>query len=342
MVPKVTIIMPVFNGEKFLKKSIESVLEQTYTDFLLLIINDGSTDKTEQIIREYNDKRICYVRNEKNLGIVKTLNKGLKLNESEYIVRFDADDIMKKDKIKKQLSFMEKNENVVVYGTQAHHIKSNGKIIFKSNMPTDFIKIKTFMLFQNPIYHPSVMMRASVFKENSFCYDEKYNGAEDFELWTRIIINYKIQNSTEYLINYRINETGITQTLNKKKRNLDTESSILFNYYANLGLSIQFNEVKELYKYINNYDNEFNIKQLNNIFMILKKIKYELIKNKIQFNEKYYYKLCTKYFVGHMISKNYGLKDFIRYSRIFFDVDLPGDKLELTKYLLKRKMYRRN
>jgi len=115
--PAVSVVMPVYNGEKYLRESIDSILNQTYTDYEFIIVNDGSNDKTEEIILSYNDNRIRYIKNEKNLQIVKSLNRGIELAKGRYIARMDADDISLPRRFEKQITFMENNLEIGVCGT---------------------------------------------------------------------------------------------------------------------------------------------------------------------------------------------------------------------------------
>ena len=107
--PLVSVLMAVYNGEKYLLEAIESILNQTYTNFEFLIINDGSTDSTEEIILSYSDQRIRYIKNEQNLKLIASLNKGLDLAKGKYIARMDADDISLPDRLEKQVNFLERN-----------------------------------------------------------------------------------------------------------------------------------------------------------------------------------------------------------------------------------------
>ena len=117
--PRVSVLMSVYNTEEdFLRDAIKSILNQTFTDFEFLIINDGSKNNAEEVILSFNDDRIKYILNEKNLGLIDSLNKGLSLAQGEYIARFDSDDISSNKRLEKQVEFMDKNPNVGLLGTQ--------------------------------------------------------------------------------------------------------------------------------------------------------------------------------------------------------------------------------
>ena len=210
--------MPVFNAEKFLREAIDSIIDQSFTNWELLIINDGSTDSSESIIQSYTDKRIQYYKNDQNIGLISTLNKGIGLCTGNYIARMDADDISEKDRFKAQLAFLEKNEDYAMCGSYAKVIDENnnetGKIL---NLQTnDFLQIN--LLFSVPFIHPSMMFRSKVLKNNYF--DPEYKHAEDYELWCRIANNYKIANIPDYLLRYRWHMNNVSVTYSEIQENI--------------------------------------------------------------------------------------------------------------------------
>ena len=131
MNPLVTVLMPVYNGEKYLKEAIESILNQTFKDFEFLIINDGSTDNSVKIIQSFNDLRIRLIHNESNIGLIKTLNKGLKLSNGKYIARMDCDDVSLPKRLSVQINFMEKHPEIGVCGSWVKIIGLEQKFINK-------------------------------------------------------------------------------------------------------------------------------------------------------------------------------------------------------------------
>ncbi|NGP46765.1 glycosyltransferase family 2 protein [Bacillaceae bacterium SIJ1] len=155
---KVTVLMPVYNGAKYLSEAIESILNQTYKEFDLLIINDGSTDNSEEIINRFSDDRIKYIANDKNIGLIRTLNKGICLVRSEYIARMDADDISLPMRLEKQIKFMDEHQDIAVSGTSVLVFNEKGTI-GKSIVSKDSNEIKTRLLFHCALMHPSVIIR---------------------------------------------------------------------------------------------------------------------------------------------------------------------------------------
>lgn len=215
--PKVSVVMSVFNGEKYLHKAIQSVLEQTYDNFEFIIINDGSTDNSESIARSFNDQRIKIISRE-NKGLVKSLNEGMAMATGKYIARMDADDICDIYRLEKQLNYLEKNNDIDLCGTWAMAIDDADKIIDKYDYPPlAHHEIKKHLLFHNAFIHPSIMFRRGIV-EKVGGYSDNYKYIEDYELWTRILRACKSANLPEYLLQYRINQSGITRSKNIKIR----------------------------------------------------------------------------------------------------------------------------
>ena len=214
--PKISVVMPVYNGEKYLSEAIDSILNQTFTDFEFIIINDCSTDGTEGIIKSYNDSRIVYIKNGKNMGVANSLNKGLDMATGEYIARMDADDISMPQRFEKQVKFKDKHLNIAVCGCRVEMFgalsnKNVCTIVGSENM-------KVNMLFASCLAHPTVIMKRSIFECEHFRYDVNYEGAEDYELWTRVIFKYDMDNIDEMLLKYRIHSNQVTQRYTAKDK----------------------------------------------------------------------------------------------------------------------------
>lgn len=209
--PKITILMPVYNGERYLRETIDNVLNQTCEDFLFLIINDGSTDGSEAIIKSYDDCRIVYHRNEKNLGLVATLNKGIDLVQTKYLARMDADDLWEPAKLEKQIVLMEQRPDVGLCGTSIHKFGAiNGDFIF----PVDNNHLKVGFLFYCMMSHPSVVYRMSFLRNTGLRYKANFFPAEDYKMWIDALDLTQIYNIPEVLVYYRQHESQITQDTN--------------------------------------------------------------------------------------------------------------------------------
>ncbi len=206
--PKVSVLMPVYNEkEDYLREAISSILEQTFRDFEFMIINDGSDNNVEEVIFSYDDDRIVYIKNEENLKLIKTLNKGLKLAKGEYIVRMDSDDISKPNRIEASVDFMEKHPKVVAAGSYAIGIPRP----VKYTLPTDNTYIRAFCRYiANCMMHPAMILRASVLRENNLSYDENYLHCEDFKLWIELNKIGELANIPEFLLEHRLHDESVS------------------------------------------------------------------------------------------------------------------------------------
>ena len=202
--------MSVYNGERFLKKAIMSILAQTYKDFEFIIINDGSTDNSQQISDEFKgkDQRIRLITRG-NKGLIRSLNEGISLANGEYIARMDADDVSKVNRFEEQLEYMLEN-NLAISGTWAEGIDTAGNRLNDMDYPPDVKKIRYFTLLHNPFIHSSVMFKKDIFDKVGG-YNKYFKHIEDYELWTRIVFKYPAGNIRQRLLEYRFHEGQITQ-----------------------------------------------------------------------------------------------------------------------------------
>ncbi|MGA2121748.1 MAG: glycosyltransferase [Methanoregula sp.] len=219
--PKITVLMSVFNGEKYLREAVESILGQTYTDFEFLIIDDASMDSSSEILRQYADPRIRLINNEKNLGLTKSLNMGIALAEGEYIARMDADDISLPDRFEKQIAFLERTPEIALLGTSNYFIDENGK---KTGMQI-VRKNPSFDLLcnENQFNHGSIIVKKSVVR-NLGGYNENFRYVQDFELWLRIAKEFPVRNLVEPLYKLRMHNENIGH--------LKSEESALYFLFA--------------------------------------------------------------------------------------------------------------
>ncbi|MEO5646613.1 MAG: glycosyltransferase [Candidatus Paceibacterota bacterium] len=202
MKPLISIILPTYNGEKYIAAAIESVFGQTYISWELLIISDGSIDNTRSIVEKYakNENRIIFIENEKNIGIQKTLNKGLSLAKGDYIARLDDDDRwIDIDKLSLQVIYFLEHEGYVLVGTNALVVNTEGKEVSKNTMPQTDRDIRSRLLSKNCFLHPTVMINKAAL-ERAGLYSEKkeFLHAEDYELWLRLGKQGKMGNIIQY------------------------------------------------------------------------------------------------------------------------------------------------
>lgn len=202
--PQVTVLMPVYNAEGFVEGAIESILNQSFADFEFLIINDGSTDSTPDIITRYalHDSRIIIEHNPGNLQIAETLNRGLRLAKSPLIARMDADDISLPDRLAKQLDYMERHKDVVVCGSAVSIIGKPDEV-WLPPLTDDAIRAKLF--FESCLYHPTVIYRRDIILRELGGYGPDTVPAEDFDLWMRLSAIPAVQfaNLPDVLLRYR-------------------------------------------------------------------------------------------------------------------------------------------
>jgi glycosyltransferase involved in cell wall biosynthesis len=227
--PKITVLMPVYNCELYIKEAVDSILNQTFSDFEFLIIDDASTDKTVSIVQTYNDPRIRLFEKPVNTGLTNSLNYGLSIAKGEYIARMDGDDISLPERFAKQVAFLDANPDVVLCGTALKIIGTGNSIIF----PQKNEDIKLRLLKGNCIAHPSVMLRNNKLKEFSFRYDPKTEPAEDYDLWVRLLEKGKLFNLQEELLNYRVHITQVSHKRQKEQNQCALESRLKLLKYLN-------------------------------------------------------------------------------------------------------------
>ena len=269
---KLAILLPTYNAALYLKDSIDSILNQTFADFDLNVYDDCSTDNTEEIITRYNDTRLFYRKNNENLGIAKTLNKGLEelLPNYEYIARMDADDWAYPERFEKQLDFLEKNQEIAMCGTQGYWLKDinqNPMTGWKYPLNNDYIKC--YLLFAASFGHSSVIFRSGSIQKQKLRYNETITTCEDWDLWIRVAKAGSVANLPDFLMKYRILENSNHRSPQKSKKHLEERSIIISEHWSDFDILLSPEEVFEYY-----YDNKtplksefvFKIKSLINTF----------------------------------------------------------------------------
>lgn len=233
--PLVTVFIPVYNAEKYIRESLESIINQTYENLEILIVDDGSTDRTVNIIQSFNDSRIRLLRNAENKGIPYTRNRGLKEANGKYLAIMDADDISYTNRIERQVQFMEENPDVDV-------VASYYKIIggrFNKTFRPKYIKkeeLKVDLLFANPIGNPTSLIRMDTIKKHDLLYNEKYFVAQDYGMWIEISKIGNLIILPEVLLKYRFGHENISKKSVEKKRKerkriIDSIHKNILDYY---------------------------------------------------------------------------------------------------------------
>ncbi len=293
--PFVSVLIPCYNAESYIESSIRSVMNQTYKNIEIVVINDGSTDKTKEVLLKLSkeDIRIEYYENECNLRLVKTLNKGLNLCTGEFIARMDADDICFPNRLEKQVSFLQTNKDVAILGSAIEIFGENVKnIIIKQPQLDSTIKSKMFVA--SPFHHPTVMFNMRVLKKEHLFYDENYFRIEDYELWIRLQgLNYKFANLKEPLLKYRILSNSESKLLQK---NVDVKNNLLFDILNNLFFikNIDINKaLLEKYVLLLNRAN-FSKISVSGVFKVFDYLEYIYIDKDFQ---KHFYQRWLAFFV---------------------------------------------
>lgn len=235
-IPAITVLMPVYNAERYVKYSIESILAQTYRDFEFLIINDGSKDNTRDIVLSYSDPRIKFFENETNMGMIGTLNKGLSLARGKYIARQDGDDISMPQRLETQKDYLDLNPSITLVGTNGIAIDESGKQGNKISRPSNSLVMKWRLFFDNVFIHTSVMFRVPELEELYGDY-RMSDCCGDYDLWSKIAMDGKATNIEKAFVFYREHSASIIGSIpvdeakariadleNREiiKRNLDT------------------------------------------------------------------------------------------------------------------------
>lgn len=247
---KLAVLLPTYNTELYIKSSIDSILNQTFSNFDLYIYDDCSTDNTEQIVSGYIDSRVFYKKNVKNLGIAKTLNKGLKelLHNYEYVARMDGDDWSSPERFKKQIDYLERNKEVVMCGTQGYCLKNmNDNPISGWEYPFKNGYIKYYLLFSATFHHQSIIFRSEFLIRTHLRYDETIQTCEDWDFWTRIVKEGKVINLPNFLLKCRVLPNSNHRSPENRNKHLEERSKIISRYWADFNIILSAKEVYEYY-----------------------------------------------------------------------------------------------
>ena len=215
--PKISVNMPVYNGEQFLEEAIDSILDQTFNDFEFLIINDGSTDKSKEIIKSYSDPRIRYFENKKNLGITATRNIGLAQAQGEYLAIIDCDDFAYPNRFEEQVEFLDQNTDIsmVACWAEIEMLNEQGDVVhvvWRTNAPNH--KIPSLLLFSNFFIQSTIMLRKFDIPVGGY---RDFDPAEDYDLWTRLTAHRAAYLIRKPLVRYRVHGNNVSNMENTKQ-----------------------------------------------------------------------------------------------------------------------------
>jgi glycosyltransferase involved in cell wall biosynthesis len=230
MAERVTVVMPVYNAERYLCKAIESILGQTHRDIEFIIIDDGSTDSSAEIISHYKDSRIRFLQNEENLMICRTLNRGIEAATGQYLARMDADDVAYPNRLAVQLDFLRSHPTIAGVGAR---MRTTRGTVWKN--PSDPQELHAAMYFANSLFHPTLFIRTSVFHDMTLRYDDQYLYAEEWDLWFRILRNHQLANIPYVLMDYRFHAASSGELYRPQR--FEFCSRVLHREWSLLGLS---------------------------------------------------------------------------------------------------------
>ncbi len=245
--PLVSVLMSVYNGEKHLEDSINSVFSQAFTNYEFLIINDGSTDKTREFLDKYSskDSRIHLIHLPENRGLTAALNLGIDIAKGKWIARIDCDDIWCSDRLEKQINYLENNQNTKLLGTSFYVIDQKCKIVGEIKRYNSVLINRWLMLWGNCFIHSSVIFDKKIAIKLGK-YDPLYFHGQDYDLWIKFAMNYDINNLEDTLISLRTHQESIT-TLNFKKH-IKLDMVIKQNYRKQVAGNENYNNPLYFYK----------------------------------------------------------------------------------------------
>ncbi len=210
--PAVTVLMAVKDGERHLGEAIDSILAQTLADLELVIVEDGSTDDTAAILESYRDPRIRVLRNSRNLGLTRSLNRGLEDARAPYVARQDADDVSERERLERQVGFLDRNPEVALVASAYRRIDDDGLVTGRRPVPTNGLDIRWRLLFLNAFAHSSVVFRSNIVRRIGR-YDESLEYAQDYGLWSRLAAAEPVAALPEELVRYRESAKSMTEVM---------------------------------------------------------------------------------------------------------------------------------
>ena len=262
--PLVSVLMPVYNGEKYLREAIDSVLAQTYINWELIIVNDGSTDNTKNIIHSYTDSRIRYFENEKNMGLGFVRNRTVELAKGKYCAILDSDDIALPQRLAQQVRFLEHHSNYGLCGSWAKSVDGTINYTYPSNNEI----IKCSLMFHLPFIHSATMVHTSLLQKNS--YDAKFAPCEDYNLIIRLSEQTKMANLRKYLVRYRTHAENIS--LLKPNKEARDKNRIIATERLNFMPDEKELELQSLLTNVKRYKDLLPIDFLSQLKQLLRKI----------------------------------------------------------------------
>jgi len=326
--PLISVCIPVYNREKFVRGAILSVLNQTYKNFEIIVIDDGSTDSSFKIIQKFQDPRISIFENGENKGIVYSRNRCLKESSGEFIAMLDSDDTWMPDKLEKQIRFLKSNPDYGICGTWAKRRMPNGNISIWA-MPKSDEELRARMLWRCPVIQSSMVIRAIILKKYGILYDPDFENCEDYELIRRLLKHTKIHCLDECLVTYNVHENQITSL--EKDVQEEIVNKIIDNYLKDL--NIEANSIqKKAFKKVRQYKFALELNELEE----LKKLFLQLLR----YPSKIFVKslkviLSEKFFLACYFSSQHGFKTAMVFNSVHSDLTYQPTRYEKAKFYIK-------
>lgn len=352
--PLVTVFIPMYNCEQYISQSLESIINQTYSNLEILIIDDGSTDKTMEIVNSYRDNRIRLIKNKENKGIPYTRNLALLESTGIYMAIMDADDIALPNRIEKQVEFMEENKDIDALGSlfetfsESTNIKRKFKKIIgkvKMNQPKSMAseEIKAGLIFSNRIGNPTALIRLETIKKYNLSYNLDYFVAQDYDMWVQLSKVGRLFILPEVLLKYRFGHSNITKKskvnkLLKRKRIIDSIHKDILNYYK---FELTEEEIKVFNEFFGDDDSQSKINDstLDNLPKLLAKILKQNRDNRL-FNEQLFIKVIRDTVFDILSNRKIGLiKKYYLYIKVCKTSNIRSNIKEMI-FLATKHVYK--
>lgn len=331
------VLLPTYNSAQYLTESINSILNQTFKGFDLYILDDCSLDNTKIIVDGFNDDRIKYIKNDYNLGISETLNKGLFLIKEQYqfIARMDADDWAFSDRFEKQLNYLKQNKDVLMCGTQGYWTSDlNNLPDFNWQYENSYEAIKISLLFSASFGHSSIVFNSDIFKGN-LKYNTKVDTCEDWDLWTKIVLKGEIVNLPYFLMKYRVHQLSNHRDKSKQKIHFEERSRIIASYWSQFGFDLESKTIYKFYystKKLNAEQFKMDLKVIVNLFNELSQNHFKALSKKEKLHFQYRF---SRFILSFWKRANPKSRKSIKvWLLLLFNIKFSN------KYLVLKNMYR--
>ena len=338
---KVSVILTNYNGMPYLKKSVNSILSQTYKNFELIIVDDCSTDDSAKFLKSLNFNRLKLIFNKRNIGQTLSLNKAISVSTGSFIARMDSDDISTRNRFKEQINYFKKNPGIDILGSQAKIINKFDKEVGEINVPSKHSAVWAYSLMHNPFIHPSIIMKKKIFIKPHKPYCDKHIN-QDFDLWSRILPNHKAANIKKRLLLYRIHDSNMTKAYMKK--NIVSNVSIIKNRLKKekIFFKIKTGEIFKIQRYFSDsrkVADKKNIDRLKLSKIYFRFYEFILTKYKIdkEFNFFFINRILISSFKFNLMNPRKIISEIIFLTKIF--VKFPKEVIIVLIKIFKKKIY---